>query len=130
MTRFHSLCAITSIQASTGATTGPTQITHVSLSIAPPPCASVAARLCVARRALAATVAVQARLCCFQCFFWQAFPQYQALWHCEQYIILALSVWQWKQRWVSEGGFFPFPFCLPLPWPWPLLTALLIVCRV
>ena len=62
----------------TGATTGPTQITHVALSILPPSRAAVALRLSVACRALAATAAEQARLCSFQCFFWQALPQYQA----------------------------------------------------
>ena len=118
--------------SSTGATTGPTQITQVSVSIVPPPRATVAPRLSVACRAWAATAAVQARLCSFQCFFWQAFPQYQAPWHCEQHIILVPSVWQWKQRWVSSGGvslFLPLPLPLPWPWPWPwpLLIALLIV---
>ena len=47
---------------------------------------------------------------------WQARPQYQARWHCEQHIILVLSVWQWKQQWVSGGAaaFLPFlPFFLP-----------------
>ena len=88
--------------SSTGATTGPTQITHVSLSILPPLRAAVASRLSVACRA------PQARLCDFQCFFWHGFPQYQARWHCEQRI-LAPSDWQWKQRWVSSDAAAPFP---------------------
>ena len=94
--------------SSTGATTGPTQITHVSLSILPPPRAAVASRLSVACRA------PQARLCDFQCFFWHGFPQYQARWHCEQHIILAPSDWQWKQRWVSGAALAFLPLPLPL----------------
>ena len=70
--------------------------------------------------ASAATAAVQARLCCFQCFFWQGLPQYQARWHCEQHIILVPSDWQWKQRWVSSGG-------AAAPLPLPLLPLLLPV---
>jgi len=62
-----------------------------------------------------ATAAVQAFLCSFQCFFWHGFPQYQARWHCEQHIILVLSDWQWKQRWVSSGGAAPLPFLPVLP---------------
>eukprot|EP00618_Florenciella_parvula_P019584 CAMPEP_0119472672 /NCGR_PEP_ID=MMETSP1344-20130328/4631_2 /TAXON_ID=236787 /ORGANISM="Florenciella parvula, Strain CCMP2471" /LENGTH=217 /DNA_ID=CAMNT_0007505649 /DNA_START=257 /DNA_END=911 /DNA_ORIENTATION=- len=105
--------------SSTGDTTGPTQITHVSLSTPPPPpCATVALRLSVGPlRASAATAATQARLCCFQCFFWQGRPQYQARWHCEQHILLVLSVSQWKQRWISGSAAAPFPFlpcCLPV----------------
>ena len=100
--------------SSTGATTGPTQITHVSLSIPPPPRAFVAARLSVDRRAVAATAAPQARLCCFQCFFWHGRSQYQARWHCDQHI-LAPSDWQWKQRWVSSCGAAPLAFLPVLP---------------
>ena len=59
----------------------------------PPSRAAVALRRSAARRDAAATAAVQARLCSFQCFFWHGFPQYQARWHCEQHIILVLSVW-------------------------------------
>ena len=87
-------CAAASVSIATTSSTssrsaaGPTQITHVSLSIPPPPRASVAARLSVARRAV-----VQAFLCSFQCFFWHGRAQYQARCHCEQHI-LAPSDWQ------------------------------------
>ena len=72
---------------------------------------------------------MQARLCSFQCFFWHGRPQYQARWHCEQHIILVLSVWQWKQRWVSSGGAaasLPFPF-LPVV---PLVPFLVVLVGV
>ena len=58
--------------SSTGATTGPTQITHVSFAGRPPAAraAAVASRARVARFASAATAAWHARLCRCQSLRW------------------------------------------------------------